>query len=291
MLRASNSLLSRLSRIPFSMTGAIILLNFSVFAVMGFPTHAVGASHLLTWGASWGALSLDGQLWRVLTAMFVHDGLEHVLVNMFGLLVAGKREEPAFGPWPFLSLYLLSGLVGAIATLAIRPELYNCGASGGVFGVIGALIAARWTRRLPPNAQKRNPLSLVVLVIFVAGSLYAGATDPHVNNVAHVGGLLAGVLVGLLLSRTGASVWHRTWVVVSGMMFLVVAMYLVRYHNGWVVSLETGRRAMAAARLDEAAWNYTAVRHAHPTDVSANLAMGDICLMKTADIFADAYLN
>jgi len=244
----------------------------------------------LKWGSSWGPLSLDGQWWRMFSAMFVHDGLEHILVNMCGLWVLGRRVEPAFGQWSFLLLYLISGLTGAVSTLAMRPERFNCGASGAVFGIMGVFIAAMCTGRLAESVRtfKRR---FWPLPIFLGLSLYAGVADGHVNNSAHVGGLLAGLTMGLLLSRGAESARLRTRVFGGGIILLAAATALVRNQNGWVVSLQVANDALAAGKLDDAARNFTMVLEKRPNDIAASLGMGQICLRKTDYSCAESFLN
>lgn len=178
----------------------INLLVFAVMALKGVPVLHPNANQLLHWGANFGPLSLDGQWWRVLTCMFVHIGIVHLALNMWALWEIGVLAEHLYGPRTFLVVYLLSGLAGSIASLARNPMVVSAGASGAIFGIAGALIATLHFGKLPVETKALRA-SLVSLLVFAGYNLAYGFLKGNIDNGAHVGGLLSGLLLGTVLSR------------------------------------------------------------------------------------------
>lgn len=91
-------------------------------------------------GAGWGVKTLSGEWWRLVTSIFVHHWLSHILINLIFLWLFGKRLERILGMWSFLVFYLTCGVAGDIVTLVANPEVQSYGASGAVFGLAGGLV-------------------------------------------------------------------------------------------------------------------------------------------------------
>lgn len=134
-----------------------------------------------------------GQVWRLVTPLFVHGGILHLLVNMYSLNVLGPLVERLFGGRRMLAVYLLAGLGGSVFSLALTPAA-SLGASGAIFGLLGALAAflALHRRDLGPAGQLQlRQLALVALI-----NLGLGLT-PGIDNAAHLGGLLSGAALAV----------------------------------------------------------------------------------------------
>jgi len=260
--------------LSFPVTKTLVLLNLAGFVA----TQIAPASHqhwLLPWGAEWGPLTLDGQWWRLLTSMFLHDGWAHVLGNMWCLWVLGKMAEQVFDKWSFLSTYLMSGLAGSVLCLAMHPTAISTGASGAIFGVAGMLVAALLMGRLhePARALKWR---IWPFLIFMALSLYPSAPDSEVDNAAHIGGFLAGLMLGLLLikleSKTSRLSTRAPILVSAGMSVLLIAgIFLVWRANNDVIPLAAADASLEAGRLEEASRNLNLVLATRPDDLMANL--------------------
>jgi rhomboid protease GluP len=138
-----------------------------------------------------------GQYWRLFTAMFLHIGLMHLLFNGYALSIVGTELERFLGWQRFLAVFLLSGLFGNLASYASSTSL-AAGASGAVFGLIGALGAFfyRYRDRLGTWGRSR----LINVVILVVLNLTFGFLYPGIDNMAHLGGLLAGIGLGWVLA-------------------------------------------------------------------------------------------
>ncbi len=182
---------------------AVLALNIGVWlANLADGVHATQptTADLFRWGAnSASAVVRDGELWRLLTATVLHGGLVHLALNMWALWVGGQWVIRWYGNGPFLMLYWGSALAGSALSLHFSAQQsVSVGASGAVFGVLGALLTGVWQHRhRVPRAVVTQLLGSQAL--FVAISLGQGFVRPGIDNAAHVGGLLAGVLMAWLL--------------------------------------------------------------------------------------------
>ena len=184
----------------FFATPVIIYLNVLVFLAMvlsGLDLVNFNANDLLSWGANYGPDIADGQWWRLLTAIFLHAGIMHLLLNMYGLLFVGLFLEPALGSWRFGIVYLITGLLASITSLKVHPDIVGVGASGAIFGMYGVFLACLLTGVFPPGMKKAFLLSTL---IFVGANLVMGLSG-NTDNAAHIGGLVSGFLIGFFFSR------------------------------------------------------------------------------------------
>jgi rhomboid protease GluP len=167
----------------------------AVIAVVFLADLATG-NQLIELGADQRDLVLSGQWWRPLTSMFLHGGWAHVLLNSWALYQLGSLFEILLGSRSLLSVFLVTGLAGSFASLwwSNHPSV---GASGAIFGLMGALIAFLFRRRrmLTPAAKSL----LGQLVLWAGINVYLGLSMPQIDNAAHFGGCAAGLLLGLLL--------------------------------------------------------------------------------------------
>lgn len=135
-----------------------------------------------------------GQYWRLLTVMVLHAGIVHWAFNSYALYIFGPTLEALLGRVRFLALYIGSGFAAAGASLLLSHTQLGVGASGAIFGMLGALVAFFYRRR---DAGGRGALQNLLLVLFL--NLFIGTRVANVDNVAHIGGFLAGLLaMGLL---------------------------------------------------------------------------------------------
>lgn len=181
----------------------IVALNAGVWLLnvaYGLHPFKPVPADLYRWGAnSASAVTLDGQYWRLLTATFLHAGVAHLALNMVGLWEAGRQISRWYGNAHFLVIYLGSALAGSALSLHFSSQqAVSVGASGAVFGVLGALLMAilRHREHIPASIAKRLMTSQGV---FVAYALLQGFGRAGIDNAAHVGGLVAGAVIALLL--------------------------------------------------------------------------------------------
>ena len=184
-------------RTPFA-TYALLAANISVFALMARSGGPGDPLTLERFGALFGPLIAEGQYWRLLTAMFLHAGLAHLAFNGLGLLIYGAAVERIFGPWRMLTIYAASGLLGSAFSYLANPGVYSVGASGAIFGTLGALVAHFVTRK--DEFGKLGQREVTIVLFLAAMNLLTGLTTPGIDNWAHVGGFAGGIALGLALA-------------------------------------------------------------------------------------------
>ncbi len=185
---------------PF-VTRAIIAIDVLIFLAMGIsglswtePTYL----ELVRWGADFSPLTLSGEWWRLFTSTFVHIGIIHIALNMWCLWSLGPVLERLMGWKAFLLTYVVCGIAGSEASLVWKPLGGGAGASGAIFGVAGAFFSFLLLKKAPINPEfARRRLKSVAVFIFY--NLFFGAVALRVNNAAHVGGLIAGLILGVVL--------------------------------------------------------------------------------------------
>jgi membrane associated rhomboid family serine protease len=182
----------------YFITPIIIYLNILVFIIMAFAGLgfiSFKGQDLLNWGANFRPMTTDGEWWRLLTSTFLHGGLMHLMANMYGLLFVGIFLEPLLGKTKYLVAYLLTGILASCASLWWHDATISVGASGAIFGLYGLFLALLLTKVYPPDFGKAFLFSTL---IFVGFNLLMGLTG-GIDNAAHIGGLISGFIVGLLL--------------------------------------------------------------------------------------------
>ncbi len=175
---------------------AILAVNVLVFLAMTLSGGSENTDVLVRFGAKVNGRIAAGEYWRFLTPVFIHIGFMHLAFNSYALYALGTEVERLFGNAPFAVMYLLSGFSGVIASFAFNNHL-SAGASGAIFGLVGALgyFFARY-RNLLGRAGRRQ---LVNIAVVAAYNLAFGFLYPGVDNHGHLGGLVAGVALGWAL--------------------------------------------------------------------------------------------
>ncbi|WP_184549054.1 rhomboid family protein [Mucilaginibacter sp. FT3.2] len=179
-------------------TPIIINLNLLIYIVMvcaglGFITFS--SADLLKWGANYRPAIQNGEYWRLLTNVFLHGGLLHVLFNMYGLMFVGIFLESLMGGKRYLSAYLFTGILASIASAWWHPATVSIGASGAIFGMYGIFLALLTTNLFPSTFKKSFLISTSVFVGYNLLNGLAGGID----NAAHIGGLISGLIIGYAL--------------------------------------------------------------------------------------------
>jgi rhomboid protease GluP len=188
----------------FPATSALLAINLAVYAAELLPGLDVEE-----WGANIGPLTLSGDYYRLVTAGFVHASLLHIAFNMWCLWSLGRLSERLFGKWQTFLIYLITGVGGALLSIAYRPMHAEVGASGAIFGIAGALLAGLKFGNLSVSAfERRNIISSMVFFIVVNFALGTGAFGfgGNIDNMCHLGGFVTGLLIGLPL---GAFAQHH----------------------------------------------------------------------------------
>jgi len=182
----------------YFITPILIYINIAVFllmVIMGLGFIYFKGDDLLTWGANYGPLTENGEWWRLLTCTFLHGGIMHLFANMVGLWFIGILLEPRLGRIKYLSAYLLTGILASLTSIWWNDSTVSVGASGAIFGLYGVFLALLLTKVYSTNFTKSF---LVSTLIFVGFNLLNGLTG-GIDNAAHIGGLLSGFVIGLVL--------------------------------------------------------------------------------------------
>jgi membrane associated rhomboid family serine protease len=206
--------------IPRPRSAVIVLLgiNVLVFLVEMALGGSTNLSVLARMGAMVPGLVAQGEYWRLVTAMFLHIGIPHLLLNSLGLYIFGNLIEQVLGTVRFLAIYLVSGFVASVTSFAFgSPVALAAGASGAIFGLLGAWLAYNLRRRSLSLARANIQGALVLIAINVV----FGLSVPGIDNLAHIGGLAAGVVAGFLAEGVGPRA-TRNVTAVGGLALLVL---------------------------------------------------------------------
>ncbi|HEY1633062.1 MAG TPA: rhomboid family intramembrane serine protease [Rhizomicrobium sp.] len=177
------------------------VLVFLAMVLSGLGIASFQTDDLIAWGAN-SAQQLHGVGWlRLITSQFVHAGFAHIASNMYALVFMGLFLAPVMRNWGLIASYLVCGLGGAIASAVVHPDVISVGASGAIMGLAGILLAlfllGDWRLMHAPRAIVMN------VILAVGLTLGQGFVIAEVDNAAHIGGLVTGFVLGLVLHYTG----------------------------------------------------------------------------------------
>lgn len=179
----------------------IVLLNVIIFFISDGLIFGNSADKISNMGALyWPSVFYEKEYYRLFTYMFLHGDINHLFNNMIILLFIGDNLERAVGKFKYMVIYFGSGILAGAASIGYNMLkniiVISVGASGAIFGVVGALAYI-----VIINKGRLENISTRQIILFVCLSLYGGFTSQGVDNTAHVAGLLAGALLGIILYR------------------------------------------------------------------------------------------
>lgn len=221
----------------FTMT--LIGMNLGVFLLewLAGGMGVMSADHavLIAFGAKQNGLIADQhQYWRLVTCVFLHIGFIHLLLNNYALWVIGRDIEKIYGSARFLILYVATGVVASISSFYFSPEAVSAGASGAIFGLAGvmATFAFKYRKEVPAALSKdiRRRLLPIIAINLMFGFSARGVVD----NAAHIGGLIAGIALALLIpfkppeERETPFIWRALQMVC---VVVVMASFVVAFRN------------------------------------------------------------
>lgn len=175
---------------------AINIIAFIVTSIMSKNIFDIDPFVLLIMGAKQNQLIDQGQVWRFITSAFLHGGLIHIFFNMYSLKIIGSEVECVYGKLKYLIIYIISALGGSVFSYLFNPIGLSVGASGAIFGLLGAMITFGIRNRNIIN--KGYVLSLIKVVII---NIFIGMTISNIDNAGHIGGLLLGGTSALILKN------------------------------------------------------------------------------------------
>ena len=180
---------------PRAVYGLLVIIGL-VFVLEELSGGSQNPQVLVNFGANYAPLVSAGEYWRLFTANFLHIGFLHIAFNGYALYVVGQETEAIYGSARFLVIFLLSCLAGAIASFAFTYGL-SAGASTGIFGLIGTMIAYFIRNRKVFGSLGRSRLNNLLFVAAI--NIVYGVSVSFIDNWGHVGGFLGGLLLGWLL--------------------------------------------------------------------------------------------
>lgn len=202
-------------------TVSLIVVNVIVFILMYILGHgSKDALTLIEFGAFQKELILQGQYYRLLTSAFLHIGVLHLLFNSYALYIIGRQLESFLGKTKFLIVYLVSAVSGSLLSM-LFPISISAGASGAIFGLLGSLLYFGYNYRVYLGTVLKSQIIPLIIINLLFGFLISG-----VNNAAHIGGLIGGILITMAL---GIKYKSKKSQQLNGIILLVIFMAFLIY--------------------------------------------------------------
>ncbi len=219
----------------FPATITLMAINITIYVGMVVTGGTVGEfsfQERILWGGNFGPFTVGGEYWRLVTAGFVHGDFLHIALNMWCLFSLGRLSEKLFGKWQTFCIYMVTGVGGALLSVAHEQRHNSVGASGAVFGIAGALIAGLKFGELPITLRERRA-TLSSVVVFAVINLIWGAQSAGTDNMCHLGGLLTGLLIGLPLGAFAKKhkLYQLATLAVTSLVLVAAGRELVQTHG------------------------------------------------------------
>lgn len=201
----------------------ICILLFIMMYIFG--NGSTDTTTLINFGANYDLLTKNGELYRLFTSIFLHIGIVHLLCNMYTLFIIGKEIEGLFGKLKFVIIYILSGICGSILSIAFNYNTVSAGASGAIFGLLGALLYFGYYYRTYLGATIRS--SIIPTIVL---NLLIGFTVSGIDNAAHIGGLIGGILSAMLVGVPDKSTKTDK---INGIILTIIYISFISYLAFW----------------------------------------------------------
>ncbi len=195
----------------------ILVITLDGLSAFGSITNITA----LKLGANYNPLIKSGQIFRLLTYIFLHASLLHLAVNMYSLLILGTQIETYFGKVKYTIIFIISGICGGLLSAMVSPNVISVGASGAIFGLLGALAYFGYHYRI----YLGNVLTSQIIPILVV-NLIIGFTVPGIDNFCHIGGLLGGLFASMAVGVDGKTKKSEQ---INGIICLVILIAFTSY--------------------------------------------------------------
>jgi len=223
-------------KLNFSSVVALIVVNALLFILTSVLALSLGSANALrVMGAEYLPDILNGQIWRLVLPAFLHADILHILLNMWALYHLGSAIETFYGSKKIITVYVLTGIMGSVVSLtATVVQLYfnqgtggfplSVGSSAAVFGFVGLLIGNKF-KKTAYSVSIDNYINTSQLWLFVGYNLLIGlginffGSSFAINNFAHIGGFVGGLLLGVFLDLVNTTYQSKTKKVVETFMF------------------------------------------------------------------------
>lgn len=206
-------------------TYIIIAICIILFILMELSGGSTNSQVLLKYGANLDVLVKNGEYYRLFTCIFLHIGIMHLLCNVYSLYIIGREVENLFGKVKYIIIFILSGIFGSIMSLAFTHNTISAGASGAIFGLLGALLYfGMHYRTYLGEAIKRSIIPIIVV------NLIIGFFAEGIDLAAHIGGLVGGVLVAMMVGVPDKS---KTKDIINGTILTIIYLIFISYLAFW----------------------------------------------------------
>jgi len=183
-------------RTPF--TFIFLAINITVFLLMEYVGSTTDPATLMAFGVKSNPEILDGEIWRLVTPIFIHIGVLHLFFNSYALWMVGQQVEKLYGSARFVLLYFLTGVAGVLGSFFNNPEAMSAGASGAIMGLFGVLLVfgLRYRHSIPPFFKKAVGAGVLPVIVI---NLVIGFYIPAIDNSAHISGLVSGAILAWIV--------------------------------------------------------------------------------------------
>ncbi len=261
-------------------TVALLVVNFALWVGLEATGGSQNTENLLRFGAKFGPYFAMGEWWRAIFPVFLHIGFFHLMANSFGLLIFGSLVERIFGSLTFAAAYLIAGVLGNLFSYWADLEIYNstivgAGASGAVFGILGAYGIYLLLNRETLGTMGRQALTSVAVIVVI--NFIFGLTVSGIDNLAHLGGLLGGGMFAAMVAPV-----QRIYI--TGYMPGQVSEYVdVVPKRAWIRPRITGASTAEYAEIK--------TKRAGPVRIALTIAASCVVLTVLAMLVVNAYLE
>ena len=206
-------------------TYIIMAICIILFILMELSGGSTNSQTLLKYGANLDVLVKNGEYYRLFTCIFLHIGIMHLLCNMYSLYIIGREVENLFGKIKYIIIFILSGIFGSIMSLAFTHNTISAGASGAIFGLLGALLYFGMHYRTYLGEAIKESIIPIIVVNLIIGFFAEG-----IDLAAHIGGLVGGVLVAMMVGVPDKS---KIKDIINGTILTIIYLIFISYLAFW----------------------------------------------------------
>jgi len=203
----------------YKITYTLIVINillYTISIVYSGEVIDIPSKELVDLGGIFGpAVVVGGEWWRLVSAIFLHGSMTHLLMNMFSLYIVGRPTELYFSTKEYLILYFATAILGGLVSISIHPLSVSIGASGAIFGIFGALSGYLFAFRDRLGKQAHQLMKEFGVIIGI--NLVLGLSIPNIDMGAHIGGLISGIIGGFIVAKYPQKLW----------LFLLLAIFVM----------------------------------------------------------------
>ena len=202
---------------------AICILLYIIMEIFG--NGSTNNITLLKFGANLDVLVKNGEYYRLFTSIFLHIGIMHLLCNMYSQYIIGREVESLFGKVKYIIIFILSGIFGSILSIAFSHNVISEGASGAIFGLLGALLYFGMHYRTYLGESLVRSIIPILIINLIIGFL-----SPGIDMAAHIGGFVGGILVSMMVGIPDKS---KTKDIINGTILTIIYLLFISYLAFW----------------------------------------------------------